>query len=359
MKFLTRAAALLLICSTLFLACACASEDEGNGSESWSGAASDTLLQSETTTEKPTTKPTNKATTSTTNATEKEVVDPYADEILDALQKAASGTTVYSVAVSTEKGIKVRAIKNDKAQNTYSVSKVFCVTAIGMLYDEGKIKTSDTIGEIFKDELKQYGITDGRWDNITVHDVLKHNVGFKKENLLDVDADPGLMTKHNDFLKVTLSYELDGKKTNRYTDAAYYLISRVVSKISGQKLDVYLKSRLFDKAGFKDYTIKTCPQGYPLGATQFFLRPNDMVKLGRIYLNYGTYEGKRIFSKEWAEIVINKGYELNKSGTGYAKGGMNGQYLYINYKHNVAAAWLSKYDDNTWKLGDTLKEYMK
>ena len=283
--------------------------------------------------------------------------DVDGDELLNALKNAA-GSKAYSVAVSTTDGIKVAAIRNTNPQNTYSVSKVFCVTAIGMLYDEGKIKTSETIGEIFKDEIKKYGIDENRWKNITIHDVLRHEVGFKQGGLLDIDADPGLLNRHDDFLKVVLSYELNGSKSYKYTDAAYYLISRVVAKKSGQKLDVYLKSRLFDVAGYKDYRIVKCPEGHPIGATQFFLRPDDVVKLGRIYLDGGTYNGKRIISQDWVNKVIQNGYELKSSNNGYGKGGMRGQYIYVNFKHNVAVAWLSETDGGTDALNGKLKSFM-
>ena len=309
-----------------------------------------TVKETEKETEKPQVAP-----TSQTKTPAKTDID--ADALLNALKNAA-GSKAYSIAVSTTDGIKVAALRNANAQNTYSVSKVFCVTAIGMLYDEGKIKTTDTIGQIFKDEIKAYGIDENRWKNITIHDVMKHNVGFKQGGLLDIDVDPSLPSKHDDFLKVVLSYSLDGNKTHRYTDAAYYLISRVVAKVSGQKLDVYLKSRLFDVAEYKDYKITKCPQGHPIGATQFFLRPDDVVKLGRIYLNGGTYNGKRIISQDWVNIVIKNGYELNSSNNGYGKGGMRGQYIYVNFKHNVAVAWLSETDSGTDALGGKLKGYM-
>lgn len=284
--------------------------------------------------------------------------DVDANALLNAL-KSAAGSKAYSVAVSSTDGIKTASIRNLNPQNTYSVSKVYCVTAIGMLYDEGKIKVTDTIGNIFKDEIKSYGIDENKWKNITIHDVLKHEIGFTKGSLLDIDvyADEW-KSWDSDFLKIVLNYTIDGKKTYKYSDAAYYLLSRVVAKVSGQKLDVYLKSRLFDKCDYKDYTITKCPQGHPIGATQFFLRPEDIVKLGRIYLDGGTYNGKRIISQDWVNQVIEKGYELSSQNNGYAKGGMNGQYIYVNYKHNIAVAWLSETDGGTSALGSKLKSYM-
>ena len=332
-----------------------------SGTNSLDSTPSDTTKQSSTT----------KKTTAPTKATEKAQVAPSnltktpdktdidANALLNALKNAA-GSKAYSVAVSTTDGIKVASIRNTNKQNTYSVSKVFCVTAIGMLYDEGKLKTSDTIGNIFKDEIKKYGINENKWKNITIHDVMKHNIGYTKGSLLDIDvyADE-YKNWDSDYLKLTLSYEIDGKKTYKYSDAAFYLLSRVVAKVSGQKLDVYLKSRLFDKADIKDYSITKCPEGHPIGATQFFLKPDDVVKLGRIYVNGGTYNGKRIISQEWVNLVIEKGYELNSQNNGYGKGGMRGQYIYVNFKHNVAVAWLSETDGGTEKLGSKLSGYMK
>lgn len=288
-----------------------------------------------------------------------EKTDINVDDLLNSL-KSAAGSKAYSVAVSSTDGIKVASIRNTDAQNTYSVSKVYCVTAIGMLYDEGKIKTSDTIGKIFKDEIKAYGIDENKWANITIHDVMKHNIGFTQGALLDIDKyENEWQSWDKDFLKIVLNYKIDGKKSYMYSDAAFYLLSRVVTKISGEKLDVFLKSRLFDKADYKDYRITKCPQGYPIGATQFFLRPDDVVKLGRIYLNGGTYNGKRIISQEWVNKVIENGYELKSSNNGYGKGGMRGQYIYVNFKHNVAVAWLSETDSGTDNLGGKLSSFMK
>ena len=284
--------------------------------------------------------------------------DIDANALLNALVGAA-GSKAYSVAVSSTDGIQTKAKRDLNPHNTYSVSKVFCVTAIGMLYDEGKIKVTDKIGTIFKDEIKAYGIDENKWKDISIHDVLKHNIGFTQGSLLDIDVYANEWKSWDkDFLKIVLNYKINGTKSYKYSDAAYYLISRVVAKISGQKLDVYLKSRLFDKCDYKDYTITKCPEGHPIGATQFFLRPEDVVKLGRIYLNGGTYNNQRIISQDWVNQVIDKGYELNSSNNGYGKGGMRGQYLYVNFKHNVAVAWLSENDAGTEKLGSKLKSYM-
>ena len=285
------------------------------------------------------------------------------DTLLEVLTNTAKvkGLPVISVAVSTADGISSSTIMaGNPCQNCYSVTKAYCVTAIGMLYDEGKIKVTDTIGEIFKEEIESYGIPADKWANITIHDVMKHQAGFKVGGLLDIDAQDATKWASQDYLKLTLEAELDGKKSYKYTDAAYYLISRVVSKISGENLDIFLAKRLFNKTDCREYAFAECPQGYPIGATGLYIRSADVAKLGRIYLDGGKYGDEQIISKEWADLVIEKGYELNRSGAGYAKGGMRGQYLYINFNKNIAAAWHSyDPDDKTWPMGDALHAFLK
>ena len=291
------------------------------------------------------------------------IIDTSAS-LLTALANTAKNKKlpVYSISIS-EAGNKLSTETinaGNPCQNCYSVTKVYCVTAIGMLYDEGKIKTTDTIGDIFAEEIAAYGIDPNKWADITIHDVMRHRAGFKVGGLLDIDAQDATKWESQDYLKLTLEAELDGNKGYKYTDAAFYLISRVVTKISGEKLDVFLAKRLFSKTDCREYAFASCPQGYPIGATGLYIRSVDVAKLGRIYLDGGKYGDEQIFSKEWADLVIENGYELGRSGTGYAKGGMRGQYLYINFTKNVAVAWHS-YDpnDTTWPVGDTLAEYMK
>ena len=299
--------------------------------------------------------------TAKTTAAEKSTTD--ASTLLNALKSTATDNDlpVFGISVSTTDALKSTTVKaGNPCQNCYSVTKVYCVTAIGMLFDEGKIKTTDTIGEIFKDEIAAYGISSSKWADITIHDVMRHRAGFTQGGLLDIDAQDATKWSSQDYLELTLKANLSGNKSYNYTDAAYYLISRVVTKISGEKLDVFLAKRLFNKTDCREYAFATCPMGYPIGATGLYIRSEDVAKLGRIYLNGGTYNGTRIISQDWVNKVIENGYELGSSGTGYAKGGMRGQYLYINYKHNIAVAWHSyDPDDTTWHLGDALKSYMK
>lgn len=223
--------------------------------------------------------------------------------------------------------------------DSYSVAKAFTVAAIGILYDEGKIRPTDKVTEILKDEI--LWDIDPRWHLVTVEDAIKHRLGLPG-SFLDIDAqDP--LTFGNDYLKYMMTYPLqsDPCKDSRYTDGAYYLLSRVVEKIAGEPLDNFLWKKLFSPLSCREIAWSRCPMGHPMGATGLYIRSDDMVKLGAVYMNGGLWKGKRILSEEWVGLVLEKGYEFKSKGPGksYGKGGMHGQNLIVFPEKNLAVAW--------------------
>ncbi len=267
------------------------------------------------------------------------------NDLLEKLDNIAkeNGINTYRMSVSTADGYEtIKRLPGNPCQNCYSVAKFFCVTAIGMLFDEGKLTPATTISEIFADELAAYGIPAEKWANITLDNVMRHEIGFGK-GFLDIDTEDITKYPTDDFLFMTLDRELVYAPGEQrvYSDAAYYLISRVVTKISGERLDDFLMDRLFSKIDCREVAWSKCPRKYPVGATGLYIRSDDMVKLGRIYLDGGVWKGERIVSEEWIKIVLERGYELRKFGKGFSKGGMRGQRLYVNFDDNIAVAWHS------------------
>jgi CubicO group peptidase (beta-lactamase class C family) len=226
-----------------------------------------------------------------------------------------------------------------RCMNSYSVAKAFTVAAIGMLYDDKKLRLEDKVTEILKDEIPE-GM-DPRWNKVSIEDAIKHRIGLSGA-FLDIDQnDP--ITFTNDYLKYMLTYPLmhEPGEESHYTDGAYYLLSRIVEKISGEPLDTFLWKRLFWPLAFKEVAWSRCPMGHPMVATGLYIRSDDMVKLGAVYLNKGMWKGQRILSEEWVNIVFEKGYEMAPKGVEgvYGKGGMLGQNLLVIPQKNLAVAW--------------------
>ena len=112
-----------------------------------------------------------------------------------------------------------------------------------------------------------------------------------------------------------------------------------------------LRPVLMDLMRFKEYAWSVCPKGYSMGATGLYLRTEDMVKLGMVYVNKGMWKDKRVLSEEWVDIVIKNGYEFTSLGDDwYGKGGMRGQLLMFNIKKGKAIACHSYEGSIPYKL---------
>ena len=251
---------------------------------------------------------------------------------------------IYSVAeVVGDRAVEGRGLQMaNPCQNSYSVAKAFVVTAVGILCDKGLLSTDRLVIDLLSDELSPSTRErmDARWRGVTLDMVLSHRLGLPR-NFLDIDCCDATQFG-NDYLDYLLTYPLCGDHGGErvYTDGAYYLLSRVVEAVAGERLDAFLWCELFSRLGFREVAWSTCPMGHTMGATGLYIRTDDMVKLGALYLNGGCYHGERILSKEWVNTVLERGYELREGVAGaIRKGGMRGQMLAIFPKQNRAVAW--------------------
>ena len=228
----------------------------------------------------------------------------------------------------------------NKCNNSYSVAKAFTMTAIGMLRDEGRLDLDDRVAHILRDQIPP--AHDRRWDRVTVHHALSHTTGLA-EGLMDIDVDDVTEYGTRDYLHYVLRHSLPFEPGERYvyTDATYYILSRVVTALTGQTLAAFLTRRLFAPLGFTEMAWSSCPMGYTIGATGLYIKASDMVKLAWLYRGGGTWAGERLLSREWVDLVRARRYELAPTGLGdwQGKGGMYGQMMAFSPSLDLAIAW--------------------
>ena len=222
--------------------------------------------------------------------------------------------------------------------NGYSVAKAFVMTAVGLLCDDGALRPNDLLCRYVQIPPN----ADARWHDVTLHHLLCHRSGLG-EPFLDIDCDDIRAYSTDNYLSLVFLRPLPYAPGThyQYSDAAFYLLSRVVSAIAACPADAMLEARLFRPMRFGEIAWSRCPQGYPIGGTGLYAGADDMAKLAWLYLCGGVYEGKRLLSESWVRTALNNGYELAPFGdTGWmGKGGMYGQGVAFHREMGVAAAW--------------------
>lgn len=235
---------------------------------------------------------------------------------------------------------------SNRCNNSYSVSKAFLVTAIGLLHDDGLIDVKRPVSD-YIGSLMPKGI-DPAWQIVTVEDALTHRIGFD-EGFLDIDTEDASAYDTDDYLDIVLRHPLGhAPGTHRqYSDAAFYLVSRLISHITGRRADEFLNERLLQPMKVREAAWSCCPKNYPIGATGLYISAYDMVKLPALYLEGGRWNGKRILSERWIETAIANEYEftsLTPSGL-IGKKGMYGQMILFSREGRFAAAWHAYHED--------------
>ncbi len=220
-------------------------------------------------------------------------------------------------------------------QNSYSVSKFFTLTALGFLWDEGKLNTDEKLTEILATYCPEN--MDPKWHEATVDMAIRHYCGLP-EGYLDIDSLDS-RTFGSDYLGYVLSCPVGDTTKYAYTDAEFYLLARVVTEKAGKHILEYLWEKLFTPLGFREVAWSCCPKNHPMGATGLYVRTEDMVKLAALYLNKGVHAGKRLLSQQWIDLVRERNYLFGAPGEGYGHGGMRGQNLIVLPKYNKALAW--------------------
>lgn len=205
---------------------------------------------------------------------------------------------------------------------TYSMSKTFTGMAIGLLIDDGKLKLTDKVTDIVGNFANIWQMLKLR--ELTVENLLTmtSGVGFNESGALAGD----------DWIKGFLSSALNEQpgRTFSYNSMNSYILSAIVTRLSGKSMQEFLQERIFDKLGIVQSFWETSPEGVTKGGWGMFIRPEDAARLGLLYLNKGKWKGEQIISEDFVTKATSKQVENDYFGYGYQlwRGRREGSFVF-------------------------------
>lgn len=214
----------------------------------------------------------------------------------DAVQDSVDHITVHSVMlVQHGKVIAERWLNGASAQQAHvmhSVSKTFTSIACGMLIDEGRLKLDDKVIDFFPEQLP-----DSLSDNLkamTVRDLLTMTCGQAREASAVREGNEDWVAG---FLAAPVEYEPG--TFFAYNSLGTYMVSAIIQKVTGEKINDYLNARLYEPLHIEKPEWEESPQGINCGGWGLYIKSDDMAKLGQLLLNNGQWNGKQLVSQEW------------------------------------------------------------
>jgi CubicO group peptidase (beta-lactamase class C family) len=137
---------------------------------------------------------------------------------------------------------------------------------------------------------------------MTVHDLLTMTCGHETEPT-QIDGQPSV----NQFLVHPVPHK-PGTHF-QYNTMGTYVLSAIVTKVTGLTTLDYLKPRLFEPLGIEYPEWASSPEGYSLGGYGLKLCTEDIAKFGQLYLQRGKWKDARLLPEKWVAMATTKQVE--------------------------------------------------
>ncbi|MDA7423168.1 serine hydrolase domain-containing protein [Thalassococcus lentus] len=212
----------------------------------------------------------------------------------------------------------------DHGPNTLHDLRSVTKSVVGLLYgialSEGAVPPLDTP---LLDLFPEYAdLRDGtRREEITVEDALTMQMGTEWDESLPY-TDPRnseiAMELSEDRYRFVLSRPMvtEPGTTWTYNGGAVALIAKLIANGTGQEIDAFAETRLFDPLGIEIHEWVRGADDVPSAASGLRLTTRDLAKIGVMIAQNGSYNGQEIVPPSWLESSFRPAATIQE-GFGY------------------------------------------
>jgi CubicO group peptidase (beta-lactamase class C family) len=228
----------------------------------------------------------------------------------------------------------------DRPRIMHSATKSVMASAIGMALDEGRFRFQDKVVSFFPEHLP--AVVDDKLAAMTIEDLLTMRAGHAAETSGAIWR--GIQTSWTaEFFKIPVVYRPG--TTYMYTSAASYMLSAILTRVTGETLHDYLKTRFFAPLGITGEQWDLGPDNINPGGNGLTMKTVDLLKLGVVHAQKGLWHGRRILSEAWINQATrahgedNYGYHWATAADGaYLAIGIFMQFVMVFPQHQATLA---------------------
>lgn len=184
-----------------------------------------------------------------------------------------------------------------------SVTKTVTSIVIGVAIARGEFPPLDTPVLEFFDTAKVKNI-DPRKRRMTIRHLLSMTAGLEWHEDVAYD-DPKnsavIMESLRDWVPYVINQPMADEPGARfnYNSGATQLLSHIFKKATGRHLQDYARQHLFKPLGIDRFYWKRAPKGLTDAEGGLYLRPEDLAKLGYLFLRQGNWNGQQLVTPQW------------------------------------------------------------
>ena len=192
---------------------------------------------------------------------------------------------------------------------THSLCKSVTGMAVGFAVDEGILSLDEKILDIFSRHAGVFSHI--RRGGLTVEDLLNMTSGVDFSEAGAISGN----TWRAGYMNAPQKFEAGSQF--EYNSMNSYMLSAAIQEKTGLTMMEYLRPRLFEPLGIDEIFWERCPQGVTKGGWGMFIKPEDALKLGYLYLHGGSWKGRQIIPRSWVEASTAKHSDGGAFGYGY------------------------------------------
>lgn len=202
-----------------------------------------------------------------------------------------------------------------RSSNIKSASKSILSILTGIAIDKGYLEGVDQqIGDFFPDYLNAEH--DSVKASITIGNLLTMRSGLASTSR----SNYGRWVTSNNWIRYALGRPLvDEPGVGRiYSTGNTHLLSVILTRATGMNTLEFSNRYLFHPMDIRILGWDRDPQGYYLGGNNMAMIPRDMVKIGRLMMEMGVYNGEQLVPANWivqsVEAVTGRRAGMNNYG---------------------------------------------
>lgn len=184
---------------------------------------------------------------------------------------------------------------HDKLHKVNSVTKSVLSILIGIAIDQKVIESVHEPVYPYFPELQTIP------KELTIEHLLTMSPGIDWPEFGAWEGQPFPMINSTDWVRFVFSRERTETpgQTMIYNSGCSHILSAIVQRATGVTLQDYAHKYLFGPLNIRDTRWHSDSNGIAIGGFGLCLKTEDMLKIGRLMLQKGMWEGKRIVSEEW------------------------------------------------------------
>ncbi len=184
----------------------------------------------------------------------------------------------------------------DRPANVKSVAKTVVAALTGIAIERGVLEgVEQPVAPLLADSLPRD--PDPRLREITVGDLLTMRAGLERTS----GPNYGAWIASDDWVRDALARPFVDRPGGRmlYSTGSYHLLGAALAQASGRSLLALSRDWLGEPLDIAIPPWTRDPQGRYLGGNNMALAPRALYRFGETYRQGGTWQGRRVLSRDW------------------------------------------------------------